>query len=611
MCGLVAAVSYRNVVPHLIEGLQQLEYRGYDSAGVAALHDGQLLRKRTVGRVETLSQRLQQEPISSTIGIAHTRWATHGAPEEQNAHPQFSNDELAVVHNGIIENYDILRDELEDAGYVFESETDTEVVAHLLHQSRHRYPDLSLREAVYQLGVRLKGAYALAVLEKQSPDRLVLARRGSPLLIGVGEKEQFVASDTLALKGLTHAYIALEEGDVAEVEAHTVTVYNHRGELVVRELSKISDASEADGKGDYEYHMLKEIHEQDARLADSLSSVVKDFRINWKAFADIEQSMLERIEHLHLVACGTSYHAAMTAAYWIETLCGIPVKADLASEYRYRRVSVPDNTLFVSLSQSGETADTLAALRYAKTNHYLSTLTICNVVDSSLARESDFCLPTRAGAEVGVASTKAFTTQLAQLMVLAVAIARCDELSEERELNLLKTLSGVSDQIRQIWRLEPALKRLASQLSASNYIQFLGRGPMYPVAMEGALKLKEISYITAEAYAAGELKHGPLAMVDDSVPVIALAPPNRLLSKMKANMSEVAARGGRLIVLTDEITAATLPRDMQTIVMPDVSSMVAPILYTIPLQLLAYYVALERGNDVDKPRNLAKAVTVE
>ncbi len=611
MCGLVAAVSYRNVVPHLIEGLQQLEYRGYDSAGLAALQEGQLLRQRTVGRVETLHKRLQNEPIRSTIGIAHTRWATHGAPEEQNAHPQFSNDELAVVHNGIIENYDVLRQELEDAGYVFESDTDTEVVAHLLHQSRSRYPDLSLREAVYQLGVRLKGAYALAVLERHSPDRLVLARRGSPLLIGVGEKEQFVASDTLALKGLTHAFIALEEGDVAEVEAQTVTVYDHRGELVVRESSKISEASDDSDKGDYQFHMLKEIHEQDARLDDSLLPVVDGFRINWKAFAELDRGILERVDQLHLVACGTSYHAAMTAAYWFETLCGIPVKTELASEYRYRRVSVPSNTLFVSLSQSGETADTLAALRYAQSNHYLSTVTICNVTDSSLARESDHCLLTRAGPEVGVASTKAFTTQLAQLMVLAVAIARSRDLSEERELNLLKTLCGVSDQIRQVWRLEPELKSLATELANAPYIQFLGRGPMYPVAMEGALKLKEISYITAEAYAAGELKHGPLAMVDETVPVIALAPPNRLLSKMKANMSEVSARGGRLIVLTDEITAATLPRDMRTIVLPDISSMVAPILYTIPLQLLAYYFALERGNDVDKPRNLAKAVTVE
>lgn len=611
MCGLVAAISYRNVVPHLIEGLQRLEYRGYDSAGIAALEDGELRRQRTVGRVQFLSERLSAQPIRSTIGIAHTRWATHGAPEEQNAHPQFSSDQLAVVHNGIIENHDVLRDELSAAGYVFESDTDTEVVAHLIHQCRARYPDLSLRQAVYQVCSRLKGAFALAVIDKSCNECLVLARRGSPLLIGVGEREQFVASDTLALKGLTDAYIALEEGDVAEVKADTVTVFDHRGELVVRELSKVTELVESADKGQYDYHMLKEIHEQDTRLRNSMDAVLDGFRIDWSALDGLDQSILGQVEHVHLVACGTSYHAAMVAAYWLETLCGISVKTDLASEYRYRRVVVPEKSLFISLSQSGETADTLAALRYALQNHYLSTVAICNVADSSLARESDICLQTRAGTEVGVASTKAFTTQLAQLMVLGVAIGRCRELSEERELNLLRTLSGVADQIKQIWRLQPELQSLAKQLADKPYIQFLGRGPMYPVAMEGALKLKEISYITAEAYAAGELKHGPLAMVDSEVPVIALAPPNRLLAKMKANMSEVGARGGRLIVLTDHITAATLPRDMETIVLPETSSLVAPILYTIPLQLLAYYVALERGKDVDKPRNLAKAVTVE
>ena len=609
MCGLVAAVSQRDVVPSLVEGLKRLEYRGYDSAGVAALNDNGLKVARAVGNVDRLSERLAAQRVSGSIGIGHTRWATHGEPSVINAHPHVSHDEIAVVHNGIIENHEILRAELTEAGYEFRSETDTEVVAHLIHACS-RETD-SLQTAVYKATQRLDGTYALAVVSNSHPGKIIAARRGSPLLIGVAEKEHFLASDISAMLPITSYFIALEEGDVAEVRADSVNIIDENGKVVVRELSQSKQSSLELNKGLYEHYMQKEIFEQNVVLERTLLPALKDGMVNEDALGDNAREILSDIEHVHIVACGTSFHAGMVASYTLESLCGVSCKVELASEYRYRRAVVNPNTLFVTLSQSGETADTLAALRFAKRSPYRGTLAICNVPESSLVRESDMTFLTHAGPEIGVASTKAFTTQLMNMSLLAILLARFRGLSRRREQGLVDVLRRAPEQVQRVYALDNEIREVAEKLAESQYALFLGRGQMYPIAKEGALKLKEISYIYAEAYAAGELKHGPLALVDDQVPVIALAPFNPLLAKVKSNLAEVRARGGRLMVLADKDSGFRNSDRETVLTVPKSGGLISPIVYTVPLQLLAYYTALYRGTNVDQPRNLAKSVTVE
>ncbi len=609
MCGLVAAVSQRDVVPSLVEGLKRLEYRGYDSAGVAALNDSGLKVARAVGKVDRLSERLAAQRVSGSIGIGHTRWATHGEPSVINAHPHVSHDEIAVVHNGIIENHETLRAELIEAGYEFRSETDTEVVAHLIHACS-RETD-SLQTAVYKASQRLDGTYALAVVSNSHPGKIVAARRGSPLLIGVAEKEHFLASDISAMLPITSYFIALEEGDVAEIRADSVNILDENGKVVVRELSQSKQSSLELNKGLYEHYMQKEIFEQNVVLERTLMPALKDGMVNEEVLGDNAREILSDIEHVHIVACGTSFHAGMVASYTLESLCGVSCKVELASEYRYRRAVVNPNTLFVTLSQSGETADTLAALRFAKRSPYRGTLAICNVPESSLVRESDMTFLTHAGPEIGVASTKAFTTQLMNMSLLAILLARFRGLSRRREQGLVDVLRRAPDQVQRVYALDNEIREVAEKLAESQYSLFLGRGQMYPIAKEGALKLKEISYIYAEAYAAGELKHGPLALVDDQVPVIALAPFNPLLAKVKSNLAEVRARGGRLLVLADKDSGFRNSDRETVLTVPKSGGLISPIVYTVPLQLLAYYTALYRGTNVDQPRNLAKSVTVE
>lgn len=609
MCGLVAAVSQRDVVPSLVEGLKRLEYRGYDSAGVAALNDNGLKVARAVGNVDRLSERLAAQRVSGSIGIGHTRWATHGEPSVINAHPHVSHDEIAVVHNGIIENHESLRAELLDEGYKFHSETDTEVVAHLIHACS-RDAD-SLQMAVYQATQRLDGTYALAVVSNAHPGKIIAARRGSPLLIGVAEKEHFLASDISAMLPITSYFIALEEGDVAEVQADSVNIIDEQGKVVVRELSQSRQSSLELNKGLYEHYMQKEIFEQNVVLERTLLPALKDGMVNEDVLGDNAREILSDVEHVHIVACGTSFHAGMVASYTLESLCGVSCKVELASEYRYRRAVVNPNTLFVTLSQSGETADTLAALRFAKRSPYRGTLAICNVPESSLVRESDMVFLTHAGPEIGVASTKAFTTQLMNMSLLAILLARFRGLSRRREQGLVEVLRRAPEQVQRVYSLDNEIREVAEQLAQSQYSLFLGRGQMYPIAKEGALKLKEISYIYAEAYAAGELKHGPLALVDDQVPVIALAPFNPLLAKVKSNLAEVRARGGRLLVLADKDSGFRQSERETVLTVPKSGGLISPIVYTVPLQLLAYYTALYRGTNVDQPRNLAKSVTVE
>ncbi len=609
MCGLVAAIAKHDVVPSLLEGLRRLEYRGYDSAGVAAINGVGLKSARSLGNVEALSGRLGEQRLSGNIGIGHTRWATHGEPSEINAHPHLSRDEIAVVHNGIIENHDALRKELIEAGYTFESQTDTEVVAHLIHHYSLTEP--SLQKAVLNATRRLEGTYALAVISAHNDRELVAARRGSPLLVGVAEGEAYIASDVTALLPITRHYIALEDGDVAEVSAQSVNIVDEKGAVVVRELSQSQQSRVDTSKGVYDHFMQKEIFEQDTVLERTLLPALKNGMVNEDALGDDAAKLLQDIEHVHIVACGTSYHAGMVASYTLESLCGVSCKVELASEYRYRRVVVKPNTLFVTLSQSGETADTLAALRFAKRQPYQATLAICNVPESSLVRESQLVFLTQAGPEIGVASTKAFTTQLMNMSLLAVLLARYQGLGRQRELALIDVLRRAPEQVRRVYSLDGQIAELAERIAERNYALFLGRGQMYPIAMEGALKLKEITYMSAEAYAAGELKHGPLALVDTQVPVVALAPYNPLLAKMNSNLAEVRARGGQLIVLADEGVGYKGSGSERVLTVPKSGGLIAPIVYTLPLQLLAYHAALYRGTNVDQPRNLAKSVTVE
>ena len=611
MCGIVGAIAERNIVPILMEGLRRLEYRGYDSAGLAVLNGSRhLTRLRTVGKVKMLDEALEQSPTTGKIGIAHTRWATHGVPSERNAHPHISLDGLAIVHNGIIENHEELREELKRLGYTFSSETDTEVIAHRIHHHLATVKDLF--KAVRATVAELEGAYALAVVSENDPDRLILAREGCPVVVGVGVEENFVASDVAALLPVTRRFIFLEEGDVAEIRRKSIRVIDKEGNNVERPIRESELSADAAEKGQYRHYMLKEIHEQPRAIANTLQERVANGRLLEAAFGPAATEVFKRAQNVHIVACGTSYHAACTARYFIEQICKVPCAVDIASEYRYRNPLVPPNSLFVTISQSGETADTLAALRLAKQSGYLSSLAICNVPESSLVRESELVMLTRAGPEIGVASTKAFTTQLAALSMFVIALAKHHGADAERERGLVQRLIELPALVEKTLALDPVIHKLAERFAEKHHTLFLGRGALYPIAMEGSLKLKEISYIHAEAYPAGELKHGPLALVDADMPVITVAPNNDLLEKLKSNLMEVRARGGELIVFADPEAGMTSSDGVTVIEMPKhVTYFQAPAVYTIPLQLLAYHVAILKGTDVDQPRNLAKSVTVE
>ncbi|MFJ3374882.1 MULTISPECIES: glutamine--fructose-6-phosphate transaminase (isomerizing) [Pseudomonas] len=610
MCGIVGAVAERNVTAILLEGLKRLEYRGYDSAGVAVYtNDEKLLRTRRPGKVSELEQALIEEPLVGRLGIAHTRWATHGAPCERNAHPHFSGD-LAVVHNGIIENHEALREQLKALGHVFTSETDTEVIAHLLHEKLKLQPDLTV--ALKATVKELHGAYGLAVISALQPDRLVAARSGSPLVIGLGMGENFLASDQLALRQVTDRFMYLEEGDIAEIRRDSVQIWDIDGALVQRESVQYRDGAEAADKGEFRHYMLKEIHEQPVVVQRTLEGRLSQNQVLVEAFGPQAAELFAKVRNVQIVACGTSYHAGMVARYWLEELAGIPCQVEVASEFRYRKVVVQPDTLFVSISQSGETADTLAALRNAKELGFLASLAICNVGISSLVRESDLTLLTQAGREIGVASTKAFTTQLVGLLLLTLSLGQVrGTLAEGVEATLVEELRRLPTRLGEALAMDSTVEKIAELFAEKNHTLFLGRGAQFPVAMEGALKLKEISYIHAEAYPAGELKHGPLALVDNDMPVVTVAPNNELLEKLKSNLQEVRARGGELIVFADEQAGMTNGEGTHVVHMPHIHDILSPILYTIPLQLLSYYVAVLKGTDVDQPRNLAKSVTVE
>lgn len=610
MCGIVGAVAERNITPILLEGLKRLEYRGYDSAGVAVFTNaGKLERMRRPGKVSELEQALASEPLVGRLGIAHTRWATHGAPCERNAHPHFSGD-LAVVHNGIIENHEVLREQLKGLGYVFTSDTDTEVIAHLLN---HKLKDLGdLTVALKATVKELHGAYGLAVVSASQPDRVVAARSGSPLVIGLGLGENFLASDQLALRQVTDRFMYLEEGDIADIRRESVQIWDVNGQSVEREAVQYRDGAEAADKGEYRHFMLKEIHEQPAVVQRTLEGRLSQNQVLVNAFGPQAAELFAKVRNVQIVACGTSYHAGMVARYWLEELAGIPCQVEVASEFRYRKVVVQADTLFVTISQSGETADTLAALRNAKELGFLASLAICNVSISSLVRESDLTLLTQAGREIGVASTKAFTTQLVGLLLLTLSLGQVrGTLAEGVEATLVEELRRLPTRLGEALAMDSTVEKVAELFADKNHTLFLGRGAQYPVAMEGSLKLKEISYIHAEAYPAGELKHGPLALVDDDMPVVTVAPNNELLEKLKSNLQEVRARGGQLVVFADEKAGMTNGEGTHVINMPHIHDTLSPILYTIPLQLLSYYVAVLKGTDVDQPRNLAKSVTVE
>ncbi|WP_416885559.1 glutamine--fructose-6-phosphate transaminase (isomerizing) [Marinospirillum sp.] len=612
MCGIVGAAAQRNVTGILLEGLKRLEYRGYDSAGFALLDEsGQLQRRRAQGKVAEVEKKLDQQPTKGRLGIAHTRWATHGQPSEHNAHPHISAPGVAVVHNGIIENYLELKVQLQAAGYVFTSETDTEVVAHLIHQISQQQADLT--QAVRHVLAQLEGAYALAVIDQAHPEQLICARQGSPLVIGVGIGEYFCASDPLALLQVTDRFIYLEEGDFACLTSESCQIYSVQGEPVERPVVQWEHGHQVAEKGAFKHFMLKEIYEQPEVLAATLEGRLGAEQVLPHILGSQAMQLLPQVQQIQLIACGTSFHAGMVARYWIEKLAGLPCHIEVASEYRYRDVVVMPNTLFVTLSQSGETADTLAALRFAKTAGYLATLAICNVPGSSLVRESDLSLLTHAGPEIGVASTKAFTTQLVALLLLTLVLRQFQPRTgpDAIEQELVAALRSLPRLAQETLALDGQIEQLAQAFAEKHHALFLGRGSHYPIALEGALKLKEISYIHAEAYPAGELKHGPLALVDKEMPVIAVAPKDDLVDKLKSNLQEVRARGGELYIFADPLTLLAPEEGMQVIHLPAVHEILAPVIYTLPLQLLAYHVAIIKGTDVDQPRNLAKSVTVE
>jgi glucosamine--fructose-6-phosphate aminotransferase (isomerizing) len=610
MCGIVGAAARRDVVGTLISGLKALEYRGYDSAGIALLTERGLERVRTKGKVRDLEALQAAQPIQGFTGIAHTRWATHGAPNTVNAHPIASRDTVAVVHNGIIENHESLRSELIALGYEFATQTDTEVIAHLVEHYQNEGADLL--EAVRKTIARLRGAYAIAVLSRREPGRVIGARRGSPMVAGLSDGEQFIASDIHALLPVTRRFIYLAEGDIVDATVDGIRVYDEHGTEVERPVKQAHFGADAVERGEYRHYMLKEIHEQPQSIADTLEGRIAGGRILTEIFGINARELLTKTRNVHIVACGSSYHASLVARYWFESLAGVPCNVEIASEYRYRDVVVPADTLFVTVSQSGETADSLAALKLAGTRGYLATLGICNVPESSIVRESELTLMTRAGPEIGVASTKAFTTQLTALALLALELARQHGLDSTRYESLVHQLESLPGAVRDALALDGSIRKLAERFGDKHHALFLGRGTQFPIAMEGALKLKEISYIHAEAYPAGELKHGPLALVDESMPVIAVAPNDHLLEKLKSNLEEVRARGGELYVLADADVAQHVPHgNGHLVTLPPCGEMIAPVVFTVPLQLLAYHVAVLKGTDVDQPRNLAKSVTVE
>ena len=630
MCGIVAAIAERNVVPILVEGLRRLEYRGYDSAGIAVVAGGgdtvvrraasrerdlaragsqELDLRRAVGKIAALEEKLDRAPLQGRLGVAHTRWATHGGVTEANAHPHLSGGRVAVIHNGIIENHEEIRRELVARGADFRSETDTEVAAHLIREHLEQGQDLL--EAVRLAAVRFVGAYALAVIDSENPDRIVATRIASPLVIGLGLGENFIASGVPALLPVTQRFIYLEQGDLAEIGRDNVRIFDSAGEAVERPVHETQWSADSIDKEPYRHFMLKEIFEQPRAIADTLYGRVADDRVVTDSLGPRATELFEQVRNLHIVACGTAYHAGRVAKYWIESLAGLPCHVEIASEYRYRDTIVLPGTLFVAISQSGETADTLEALRMARQADYIGLLTICNSPQSSMVRKSDLVMMTQAGPEIGVASTKAFTTQLISLLLVTLMLARQRGLSEEREAELVPHLYRAAAAVEEALAMNGRLEDLAEEFAEKQHALFLGRGPMWPVAMEGALKLKEISYIHAEAYAAGELKHGPLALVDEEMPVVVVAPNNELLDKLKSNMKVVHARGGQLYVFADRDSGIESEPGVTVIEMPHADRLIAPIVFTVPLQLLAYHVGVLKGTDVDQPRNLAKSVTVE
>ena len=610
MCGIVGAIAERNVVPILVEGLRRLEYRGYDSAGIAvAAGKNDLDLRRAVGKIAALDEKLDRAPLRGRLGVAHTRWATHGGVTEANAHPHLSGGRVAVIHNGIIENHEEIRQELVSLGYEFSSETDTEVAAHLIREHLEQGHDLL--EAVRLAAGRFVGAYALAVIDAENPDRIVATRIASPLVIGLGLGENFIASGVPALLPVTRRFIHLEQGDLAEIGRDAVRIFDSAGEAVERPVHESQWSSDSVDKEPYRHYMLKEIFEQPRAIADTLYGRVADDRVVTDSLGPRAVELFEQVRNLHIVACGTAYHAGRVAKYWIESLAGLPCQVEIASEYRYRDIVVSEGTLFVAISQSGETADTLEALRMARQADYIGVLTICNSPQSSMVRKSDLVMMTQAGPEIGVASTKAFTTQLISLLLVTLMLARQRGMPEEREAELVTHLYRAAGAVEKALAMNGKLEDLAESFAEKQHALFLGRGPMWPVAMEGALKLKEISYIHAEAYAAGELKHGPLALVDEEMPVVVVAPNNELLDKLKSNMKVVHARGGQLYVFAGRDSGLEREPGVTVIEMPYADRLIAPIVYTVPLQLLAYHVGVVKGTDVDQPRNLAKSVTVE
>jgi glutamine---fructose-6-phosphate transaminase (isomerizing) len=610
MCGIVGAIAKCDVAEILLEGLKRLEYRGYDSAGLAIISPQSVLQRvRRVGKVQALKDAIAQYPIKGSIGIAHTRWATHGEPVEHNAHPHVSSF-IAVVHNGIIENFEPLREKLIAKGYQFRSETDTEVIAHLIHDIIST-EDCSLFDAVQKAIPQLRGAYGTVIMDTRNPDILVATRSGSPLVIGCGVGENFIASDQLALLPVTRRFIYLEEGDIALITHNSITILDKSHHEVTRPYIESDAKYDAGNKAGYSHYMQKEIYEQPNAIKDTLEGRMTHGKIDLSELGAEAKSILRQVEHVQIVACGTAYNAGMVARYWFEALAGIPCDVEIASEFRYRKPARRKNSLFITLSQSGETADTLAALRLAKKNSYLSTLAICNVAASTLVREADLVLLTKAGVEIGVASTKAFTTQLTVLLLLVAKLGRLNNMAESTEQAIVHALQILPNRIEQVLTFESKIKKLAEQFVDKHHALFLGRGDEYPIAMEAALKLKEISYLHAEAYAAGELKHGPLALIDSDMPVIVIAPTNKMLEKLKSNIEEVKARGGKLYVFAEQGAGFVSDDTMQITNLPHIEAFTAPIYYTVPTQLLAYHVALIKGTDVDQPRNLAKSVTVE
>ena len=608
MCGIVGAVAARPISEILLEGLRRLEYRGYDSAGMAVWNGEAIDRRRRTGKVQSLADALAEQPLPGSLGIAHTRWATHGKPLEKNAHPHMSTERVAVVHNGIIENFEVLKRELIDKGFAFSSDTDTEVIAHLINDQLNEGAELL--DAVRNSVARLEGAFALGVVEKNHPDRLIAARQGSPLVIGVGIGENFIASDQLALLPVTDRFIFLDEGDFACLTTDDIAIWDSKAQPVERDVQQYEHSVSAADKGEFKHYMLKEIYEQPTVVKATMEGRLANGRLLEQAFGAGASEIFDQVKQVQIIACGTSYHAGLVAKYWIEELVGIPCLVEVASEFRYRTVVLPEGTLFLSISQSGETADTLAALREVK-DKVLASLTVCNVPGSSLVRESDICLMTNAGPEIGVASTKAFTTQLVALMLTTLALGRRHGLTDAKEVEIVSALQTLPELLEESLAMAADIEVMSAAFAEKQHSLFLGRGPLYPVAMEGALKLKEISYIHAESYPAGELKHGPLALVDKDMPVVTVAPKNGMLDKLKANLQEVQARGGELFVFAGDSNDLKQEEGVQVLQVPEVPAILEAIVYTIPLQLLSYYVAVLKGTDVDQPRNLAKSVTVE